>query len=207
MPSIRRKRPSMVNKGTQCSLLSYTQKNFQSKFSGYSTSFKNEDYLDSFFKDSYSTHVHGDVTNLSMGPTIIYKLDPDTTREILLGNPGIIDRFDILGGISTNGCDLVHTSNFLENEHGEESNDKKDINTTFEEEMEEMDNQRLAMEKHSTSYKSSQNSYSERKKKKCFGHTIIIYPRWWSCRQLFNQNSCNDKVSRLSMKNDVLNVS
>ena len=159
MPSIRRDRPLMVNKGTQCSLLSYTQKNFQSKFSGYSTSFRNEDYLDSFFKDSYSTHVHGDVRNLSMGPTIVYKLDPDTTREILLGNPGIIDRFDALGGISTNGCDSLQSPNSLENELGEEFNDKKDVNTTFEKEMEEMDDQRLEKKKHSTSYKSSQNLF------------------------------------------------
>ena len=206
MPSIRRNRPLMVNKGTQCSLLSYTQNNFQSKFSGYSTSFRNEDYLDSLFKDSYSTHVHGDVTNLSMGPTIIYKLDPDTTREILLRNPGIIERFDVLGGISTNGCDLLQCSNALENEHGEEFNDNKDIITTFEKEMEEMNNKKLEKKRHSTSYKSSQNTFCDRKKKKCYGHTIINYPRWWSCRQLFNQNSCNDKVSSSSMKNDASNI-
>ena len=211
MPSVPRDKPLMVNKGTQCSLLSYAQKNFQSKFLidnflDNARSLRNEYYHDAFFKDSYSTNVHGDVTNLSMGPTIIYKLDPHMTREILLGNPGIIDRFDVLGGISTHGCDLLQSSNSLENDHGEEFNDKKDINNIFEKEMDDMDNQRLAKKKHSTSYKSSKNSYYERKKKKCYGHTIIIYPRWWSCRQLFNQNSCNDKVSSLSIKNDVSNV-
>ena len=49
--------------------------------------------------------------------------------------------------------------------------------------------------------KNSSTVGSKRKKRKCHGPTLIIYPRWWSCRQLFNQSS-NGSISPDTMKSD-----
>ena len=102
MPSLRQKRPLMVNKGTQCTLLSYTQNNLQSTFGA--LHFDDCDIPKD--KDYYHTSIHGNVTSLSLGPTIVYKLDPDATREVLLENPGIINKFDLLSCIPPSDCNL-----------------------------------------------------------------------------------------------------
>ena len=80
MPSIRNDTPSTVEKGTQCSLICSSD------------------------CDQYNATISGDVCNLSIGPTVVYKLDPEATREILLGNSNHVDILDYLTAISTSTC-------------------------------------------------------------------------------------------------------
>ena len=84
MPSIRNDTPSTVEKGTQCSLI--------------------------FSSDcgQYNATISGDVCNLSIGPTVVYKLDPEATREILLGNSNHVDRLENFAAISASTCNLMN---------------------------------------------------------------------------------------------------
>ena len=84
MPSIRKDTPSTVEKGTQCSLICSSD------------------------CDQYNATISGDVCNLSIGPTVVYKLDPEATREILLGNSNHVDRLDYLARISTSTCNQMN---------------------------------------------------------------------------------------------------
>ena len=83
MPSIRNDTPSTDEKGTQCSLICSSD------------------------CDQYNATISGDVCNLSIGPTVVYKLDPEATREILLGNSNHIDRLEYLTRISTCTCNQM----------------------------------------------------------------------------------------------------
>ena len=103
MPSIQCNSPSMVDKGIQCTLLSSPVKSFQLSFPCDSTSFNDNDCHHPSQVDRYNARISGDVYNMSMGPTIIYKLDPETTREILLGNSNGFDRLQFpASGSSSN---------------------------------------------------------------------------------------------------------
>ena len=193
MPSLRRDRPLMVNKGTQCTLLSYTQNNLQSTISNSFGALHFDDCEIPQNKDYYHTNIHGNVTSLSMGPTIIYKLDPEATREVLLGNPGIINRFDLLSCIPPSDCNLSDSCN----KHM--SQDDLEIDSNIDNDIK--DGEENSVGKLGLTSKNSSNVGSKRKKRKCHGPTLIIYPRWWSCRQLFNQSS-NGSTSPDTMKSD-----
>jgi len=194
MPSLRQKRPLMVNKGTQCTLLSNTQNNLQSSYGA--LHFDDCDIPKD--KDYYHTSIHGNVTSLSLGPTIVYKLDPDATREVLLGNPGIVNRFDLLSCIQPSKCNLSGSCNKLE------SQDDMEIDSNMDNDIENgEDNSNVKPELTS---KNSSNVGSKRKKRKCHGPTLIIYPRWWSCRQLFNQNSSGSTDSDAMKSDEMSNI-
>ena len=183
----------MVNKGTQCTLLSYSQNNLQSTFGA--LHFDDCDIPQD--KDYYHTSIHGNVTSLSMGPTIVYKLDPDATREVLLGNPGIINKFDLLSCIPPSDCNLSGGCD----KHV--SQDDMEIDSNMDNDIENREDNSVA--KLELTSKISSSVSSKRKKQKCHGPTLIIYPRWWSCRQLFNQNSSGstnpDTMKRDEMSN------
>ena len=83
----------MVDKGIQCTLLSSHVKSFQSSFPSASCLNDNDCHHPSHM-DQYNARISGDVYNMSMGPTIIYKLDPEVTRELLLGNSNGTDRLN-----------------------------------------------------------------------------------------------------------------
>ena len=54
--------------------------------------------------------------------------------------------------------------------------------------------------------KRGSNAGSKGKTKKCHGRTLIIYPRWWSYRQLFNQSSPDSTSPNLKNGDDVTNI-
>ena len=107
MPSIQCNSPSMVDKGIQCTLSSSPVKSIQLSFPSASTSLNDNDCHQPSQVDRYNARISGDVYNMSMGPTIIYKLDPEVTREILLGNSHGVDKLNfIASGFSS---DLIQT--------------------------------------------------------------------------------------------------
>ena len=84
----------MVDKGTQCTLSTSSKKLFESSVPRISTSFDSDNCQHPTNSDRYNANVSGDVYHMSIGPTVIYKLDPDTTKKILLGNPDIMSKLD-----------------------------------------------------------------------------------------------------------------
>ena len=194
MPSLRRERPLMVNKGTQCTFLSYTQNILESEYPNTSASFKFEERQQSSYRDTYHTNIIGDVNSISLGPTVIYKLDPDATKEILLGNPGFIDKLDVCGCISTPACNSFGSCKH-ESLNDERANCISDDKVTSSKVKDVMEEEQPQSTTSGHLYIASPQSCTKVKKPKCHAQTLIIYPRWWSCRQLFNQTSCEKMPS------------
>lgn len=199
MPSLRSEGPLMVNKGTQCKLISYAHKTLESEFPSTFSSFNLEEFQQSTSRDIYHANIIGDVNSMSLGPTIIYKLDPDATKEILLGSPGIIDKLDVCGciltsaGTSSGSCKREP----INDENVNCISGEKIANNNLNDVMEESEQNRGA--KSGPCYISSPPICTKGKKQKCNIQTRIIHPRWWSCRHLFNEMYC-ERISSYNNK-------
>lgn len=96
MPSNQFYTPFMVDKGIQCVLLRSPVNSFESTSRRDLTCVSSTESHHQSHGDQYNAKIRGDVYNMSMGPTIVYRLDPDVTREVLLGTSNIFDKLDSL---------------------------------------------------------------------------------------------------------------
>lgn len=110
MPSTQCDMPIMVDKGTQCALLTTPKKSFQSSVTRDAISPDSNEGQHPRNSDRYNSNVSGDVYHMSIGPTVVYKLDPDATREILLSNPDFSHQYDDV-------CSLSSPSGWLSRRH------------------------------------------------------------------------------------------